>query len=122
LGVLADLVLVAHLAFIAFAVLGGLFALRVRWLPLVHLPCVAWGVFVETTGRVCPLTPLENALRRAAGEAGYTGSFVERYLTPVVYPDGLSPNVQWALAAALLLVNVAAYTAVLRRRYAVRGG
>jgi len=120
LGLLADLVLVLHLGFIAFAVLGGLLALRVRWLPLVHLPCVAWGVFVEATGRVCPLTPLENSLRRAAGEAGYQGGFVERYLVPIVYPDALSPALQWALAAGLLLANAAIYTAVLRRRYAER--
>jgi hypothetical protein len=111
-----------HAAFVAFAALGGLLVLRWPRVAFLHVPAVLWGAWVELASRTCPLTPLENALRRAAGEAGYTGSFVERYLTPVVYPDGLSPNVQWALAAALLLVNVAAYTAVLRRRYAVRGG
>jgi hypothetical protein len=112
---LADLVLVAHLGFIVFAVFGGLLALRVRWLPLVHLPSVAWGAFVELTGRVCPLTPLENALRSGSGDAGYSGSFVEHYLLPIVYPDALSPRVQLFLAAGLVLVNVAVYALVLHR-------
>jgi hypothetical protein len=112
----ADLVLVAHLGFIVFAVFGGLLALRVRWMPLVHLPCAAWGAFVELTGRVCPLTPLENALRREAGAAGYSGGFVEHYLIPVIYPDALSPRVQLFLAAGLVLINVAVYALVLRRR------
>ena len=113
--VLADLVLIAHLGFIVFAVLGGLLALHIRWMPFVHLPCVAWGVFVESTGRVCPLTPLENALRRAAGDAGYTGSFVERYLVPIVYPEALSATAQTWLAMGLFLANVAIYAVVLRR-------
>ncbi len=66
---LADLVLVLHLAFIVFVVAGGLLALRWRWAPLVHLPAALWGVFIEVSGGVCPLTPIENALRRAAGIA-----------------------------------------------------
>ena len=115
-GLLADLVLVAHLGFILFAVFGGLLAFRVRWLPLLHLPSVAWSAFVELTGRVCPLTPLENALRRAGGDAGYSGSFVERYLVPVVYPEALSVEAQLLLAAGLVLFNVAVYALVLRRR------
>lgn len=76
--VLADAVLVLHLAFVVFVVAGGLLALRWRWAPFVHLPAAAWGVFVELSGRLCPLTPLENALRRAAGEAGYAGGFADR--------------------------------------------
>lgn len=119
-SLLADLVLVAHLGFIVFAVLGGLLALRIRWLPLVHLPCVAWGAFVELTGRVCPLTPLENTLRRGAGEVGYEGGFIEHYLVPIVYPDALSPGVQQLLAAGLLAVNVAIYAVILLRRRARR--
>jgi hypothetical protein len=121
-SLLADLVLAAHLGFIVFAVCGGLLALRVRWLPLVHLPCVAWGAFVELTGRVCPLTPLENALRRGAGEASYTGSFIEHYLVPIVYPDALSPGAQLFLAAGLVGINVAVYALVLWRRRARRRG
>lgn len=115
---LADLVLVAHLGFIVFAVLGGLLALRVRWLAFPHLPCVAWGAFVELSGRVCPLTPLENALRRGAGEGAYSGSFIEHYLVPIVYPDALSPGVQLFLAAGLVGFNLAVYALVLWRHRA----
>jgi hypothetical protein len=87
---LADLVLVFHLAFIVFVVLGGLLTLRWRRIPLVHLPTVIWGVFIELSGGLCPLTPLENMLRRAAGTSGYSGGFIEHYLIPVIYPAGLS--------------------------------
>lgn len=113
---LADLVLVLHLAFIAFAVAGGILALRWRWAPAVQLPAALWAVWVEVRGAVCPLTPLENALRRAAGESGYTGGFVEHYLVPVLYPGALSTPLQLALASAVLLANVLVYSLVWRRR------
>ncbi len=100
---LADLVLVLHLGFIVFVVAGGLLALRWGWAPLVHLPAALWGVFVEVSGRVCPLTPLENALRRAAGASGYSGGFMEHYLVPVVYPSALSHPVQLVLAGDRIL-------------------
>ena len=83
----ADAVLVGHLLFIAFVLLGALLALRWRWMAWLHVPALAWAVFVEVTGRVCPLTPLENALRIRAGEAGYAGGFVEHYLLGIVYPE-----------------------------------
>lgn len=112
---LADLVVVAHFAFIAFAIAGGLFVLRRRWMALVHLPAVLWGVAIELSGGVCPLTPLENALRQAAGQAGYPGGFVEHYLVPLVYPAALSQPLQLALAGLLLLVNGVVYALVVRR-------
>lgn len=111
----ADAVVLAHGAFILFAVLGGLLALRWRWLALLHLPAAAWAVFIEATGRICPLTPLEVSLRIAAGDAGYDGGFVEYYLIPIIYPAGLTRGVQFALAALVLAVNLAVYAAVLRR-------
>lgn len=111
----ADAVVVAHGAFILFAVLGGLLALRRRWLALLHLPAVAWALFIEATGRVCPLTPLEISLRVAAGDAGYDGGFVEHYLIPIIYPAGLTRGVQFILAAFVLAVNLAVYAVVLRR-------
>lgn len=113
--VLADLVLVAHLGFIVFVVLGGFLALRWHWAPLVHLPAAAWGVFIELSGGICPLTPLENSLRHAAGDAGYSGGFVQHYLVPVIYPPDLSPPVQSVLAAAVILANAAVYLVVWRR-------
>jgi hypothetical protein len=112
----ADTVLVLHMGFIVFVVLGALLAIRWHWAPLVHLPCAAWGAFVEVTGRVCPLTYLENDLRLKAGQAGYAESFVEHYILPVIYPSGLTRNVQFALAFVVLASNLALYAWVLVRR------
>lgn len=116
--VLADVVLAVHLAFIAFVAAGGLLALRFRRAPWLHLPAAAWGVWIEATGGVCPLTPLENSLRRAAGEAGYAGGFVEHYLLAAIYPAGLTPAIQLGLAAGVVVLNAAVYAFVWRRRRA----
>jgi Protein of Unknown function (DUF2784) len=107
---LADLVLALHFAFLAFVVGGGLLARRWRWLVAPHLLAVAWGVYIEATpGLLCPLTTWENAFAVRAGDAGYEGSFIEHYLVPVIYPDGLTPAVQRGLAVLIILVNVAVY-------------
>jgi hypothetical protein len=111
---LADLVVLAHLAFIAFVLFGGLLALRWRRTAWFHVPSAAWGAAVEFFGWVCPLTPVENALRRAGGDAGYSSSFVEQYVVPVVYPAALTRGVQLLLGVVLLIVNVV-YVIVLRR-------
>jgi hypothetical protein len=113
---LADLVVVVHAAFVAFVALGALFVWRRPRLAWVHVPCVVWGVAIEWTGGVCPLTPLEQSLRRAAGQAGYQGGFIEHYLEPILYPAGLTRTAQLVLGAAALLVNLAAYAALVRRR------
>lgn len=115
----ADAVLLLHLGFILFVLLGGLLALRWRGAPLLHLPAAAWGVHVELSGGLCPLTPLENRLRVAAGEAGYAGGFVEHYLLPLIYPAGLTPDIQQVLAAVVIGANALAYGWVYLRR---RGG
>lgn len=112
----ADAVLVLHLGFILFVLLGGLLAVRWRWAPLLHLPAVAWAVYVELSGGLCPLTPLENRLRIAAGESGYAGGFIEHYLLPLIYPAGLTHEIQYVLAAVVAGVNVLAYGWVWRRR------
>ncbi len=112
----ADLVALGHLFFVLFVVLGGLLVLRWRWLAWVHLPCAVWGVLIEFSGWVCPLTPLENRLRRLAGEAGYAGGFVEHYLLPLLYPAGLTRSVQIGLGLFALLINLAVYLWILRRR------
>jgi hypothetical protein len=117
---LADLVVALHLGFVLFTILGGLLALRWRWFPWLHLPAAGWGTFVEATGRVCPLTHIENRLRRAAGAAAYEGDFIEKYLVPIVYPENLTREVQVALGALLVAVNAAIYAAVWRR--SSRGG
>jgi hypothetical protein len=112
---LADLVLCLHLAFILFAVLGALAALVWRWAPVAHIPAVLWGAFSEVTGGICPLTPIENSLRCAAGQSGYPGGFIEHYLGAIVYPPGLSPALQAWLAIALLGVNLGLYALVFWR-------
>lgn len=114
----ADAVLVLHLAFIVFVVAGGALGWCWRWMPVLHLPAAAWGVFVELSGRICPLTPLENLLRARAGQAGYDGSFVEHYLVALIYPSGLSRELQFVLAALVIVANLAIYTglALHRRR------
>jgi hypothetical protein len=114
-GVLADAVLILHLCFILFVVLGGLLVLRWPWVAWLHLPAAAWGTFVEITGWICPLTPLEVAFRRAAGDAAYDTTFVERYLVPLVYPSALTREMQMALGVLVVVVNVAVYGAVWRR-------
>jgi hypothetical protein len=116
----ADAVLVAHLAFILFAAFGALLALRWRWIPLLQLPAAAWAFFVEATGRICPLTVLENALRVRAGMEGYGDGFVEHYLIAVIYPAGLTPGIQLVLAAVIVALNVAIYAVVARRSRSVR--
>jgi len=113
---LADLVIGVHFLFIVFAVAGGALALRWRWIPWLHLSALVWGATVEFTGWVCPLTPLENALRRAAGAATYTQGFVEHYLMPLIYPAGLTREWQWVLGGLLLVINAAVYALVWRRQ------
>jgi len=113
---LADAVLILHVAFLGFVVLGGLLLLRWPGVAWVHAPMAAWGVVVEYAGLVCPLTPLENALRLRAGETGYTGGFIEHYLTAVLYPTGLTRGFQLLLGSLLLIVNLAIYWRVLARR------
>lgn len=112
---LADAVLVAHFGFVVFVIAGGLLALRWPLAALLHLPAAGWGAFVEASGRVCPLTPLENAFRVRAGEAGYVEGFIEHYLLPVIYPGALTRNVQVTLAGVVVLVNLLVYAAVVRR-------
>lgn len=112
----ADAVLVLHGLFILFVVAGG--ALIWRWprLARLHLPAVAWAAWVTSAGWICPLTPLENELRHAAGQAGYGGGFVEHYLLALIYPEGLTRGAQIALGTVIVLINLAAYARLLRRR------
>ncbi len=114
--VLADLVLVLHLAFILCVVAGGLLTLRWRRAPLLHLPAVIWGVFVEISSGICPLTPLENALRLAAGSSDYSGGFIEHYVVPAIYPPSLTQPTQLALAGFVVVANALVYLVVWRRR------
>ena len=108
-GVLADIVVVIHLVFVIFAVLGGGLVLWRRWVVWLHLPAVLWAIWIELTGGMCPLTPLENWLRRRAGQGGYRGDFVEHYVIPLLYPDGLTRDLQILLGLVVIFVNLALY-------------
>jgi hypothetical protein len=105
----ADAVLVVHAGFIAFVVLGGVLVWRVPSLAWLHLPAVAWATFVEATGRICPLTHIENHLRHVAGEAGYGVDFVSHYLLHAIYPAGLTRELQLGLALFVVAINLAVY-------------
>ncbi|WP_425153583.1 DUF2784 domain-containing protein [Candidatus Palauibacter sp.] len=112
---LADVVLVTHFLFIAFVVAGGFAAVRWPRLAWVHAPCFVWGALIEFAGWICPLTPLENNLRVASGQAGYSGGFIERYLLPIIYPGALNREIQIWLGLAVLALNLAAYGWLIRR-------
>jgi hypothetical protein len=117
---LADAVLLLHFGFLAFVVAGAL--LLPRWPRLVwlHLPALAWGATVVLAGEICPLTPLESALREAGGGRGFEESFIEHYLLPLVYPGAVQGptgrRLQVALGVALLLFNAGAYALLWWRR------
>ena len=108
--ILTDLTVAVHFAFLIFVVAGGFLARRHRWLAIPHLLAAGWGVYVEATpGLVCPLTPLENTFALRAGQAGYQGGFIEHYLVPIIYPEGLTRAAQWVLAVLVVVINVTVY-------------
>ena len=113
---LADLVVVLHLGFVLFVVLGGLLALRWPRAAWFHLPAALWGAGIEFAQGICPLTPLENHFRDLGGEAGYAGGFVEHYLLPVLYPAALTRELQWTLGIGLVAFNLAVYALLWWRR------
>jgi hypothetical protein len=105
----AAAVLLFHLGFILFVLAGGALALRHRWIVAIHIPAALWGFLVELTGRGCPLTAVENFLLAKTGQTGYAESFVEHYLVPIIYPTGLTGDVQIVLASAVVATNLATY-------------
>ena len=114
--ILADLVVGLHLVFVVFVVAGGLLVLRWPKVAYLHIPAALWGAAIELAGWVCPLTPLENSLRRQAGESGYSTGFIEHYLLPILYPSALTRDIQLLLGVLVIGVNVAIYGYVFRRR------
>ena len=113
---LADATVGIHLLFLLYVVGGAILVRRARWLALPHLLCVVWGVYVELAPWAeCPLTPLENRFATLAGQAGSSGSFVDHYLLPIIYPENLTSEVQWALALLVVLTNALLYGVVLKR-------
>ncbi len=119
-GLLGDGAVLVHVAFVVFVVFGGLAALRWPKVAWLHVPCALWGAWVEVAGWICPLTPLEISWRRRAGEAGYEGGFLEHYVVPLLYPAGLTREVQVGLGVAVVVLNVVVY-ALVWRRWGARG-
>lgn len=111
--VLADFVVIIHLLFILFSLLGGLGVIWRRWVTAIHIPAAIWACLIEFKGWICPLTPLENWLRQASGASGYTGGFVEHYVIPLIYPAGLTPEVQVMLGVVVIAVNLGVYSFVI---------
>jgi len=112
----ADALVGLHLAFVVFVVLGGFLALRWRRLIWIHAPAALWGATIEFMGWICPLTPLENQLRRLAGEGGYHGGFVEHYVIPLLYPADYTVTLRMALGAFVVVLNGVAYWLYFTRR------
>jgi hypothetical protein len=113
---LADLVVLLHVTFVLFVVVGGFLALLWRRLVWLHVPAALWGALIELAGWICPLTPLENELRRLAGQAGYRGGFIAHYVLPMLYPVHYTLALRLVLAALVVLLNGVAYGLYFRRR------
>lgn len=110
----ADAVMAIHFLFIAFALLGSFLVLWKRWIVWLHVPALAWGIWIEISGGICPLTPLENHFRALAGQTIYGEGFITHYLGPIIYPAGLTRGTQLLLAGILVAVNLAGYALVIR--------
>jgi hypothetical protein len=115
-GIFADIVVLVHLTFVIFALLGAVLIFWRRWIIWLHLPAFLWAIWIECSGGICPLTPLENWLRIKGGQGGYEGDFVATYLLPVLYPAGLTRNVQFILAMTVIVINVAIYGSIFYKR------
>ena len=111
----ADLLVILHLLFIIFVLLGGLLVARWHWLVLLHIPAAVWGALIEYQGWICPLTPMENQLRHAAGEEGYSGGFVEHYILPIIYPDYLTRDIQIGMGTVVIVFNLLVYAWIISR-------
>jgi hypothetical protein len=116
LALAADIIVVLHFLFILFVVFGGLLAFKWRWVVWIHVPAAVWGALIEFVGWVCPLTPLENQLRQAAGGEGYSVAFIEHYLMPLIYPSGLTRDIQVELGIGVVVINVAIYAVFFLKR------
>jgi hypothetical protein len=106
---LADAIVIIHLAFVIFAVFGGLLVFKWKRVAWLHVPAFLWAALIEFAGWVCPLTPLENSFRELAGATPYDTDFVAHYLLPLLYPAALTRNLQIFLGVLVLSVNVGVY-------------
>jgi len=112
---LADLVVIVHGTFVLFVALGGLLVLWKRRWAWLHVPALFWGAWIEFSGGICPLTPLENWLRAKAGRTVYRGDFIDHILVPLLYPADLTREFQIILGVSVILINAGLYTFLWRR-------
>ncbi len=115
--ILTDLVLLLHLLFILFVVAGGILTLYRKWWALLHLPAMTWGIYIEFSGDICPLTPLENHFNRLAGKQGYSSDFLTHYLLPLIYPAALTPRIQIFFGLVVIISNLAVYSFLMHRHF-----
>lgn len=113
--ILLNSVILLHFAFIVFVVLGALLVMKWRWLLLPHMTAVGWGIYIEVSHGICPLTHYEMYFRQQANIAGYPGGFIEHYLYPIIYPAGLTADIQITLAIAVVLINLLLYSGLIWR-------
>lgn len=118
----ADLTLIMHFGFIVFVLIGGLLCFFKKGVIWLHLPAVIWGICVEWNRWICPLTPLENYFREKSHMSGFTGSFTEHYLVPILYPDQLTNTQQWLMGGGVLIVNLIVYGIVFGKIKKSRSG
>ena len=116
-GIFADIVVLIHLGFVVFVVLGAVLVFWWRWIVWLHIPTVGWAVWIEVSGRICPLTPLENWLRIKGGQGAYEGDFVSTYILPILYPADLTRSLQYILAMLVIVINIAIYGFIIYKRY-----
>ncbi|MDE0062550.1 MAG: DUF2784 domain-containing protein [Gammaproteobacteria bacterium] len=117
----ADTMMVAHLLYIVFVVVGGLIAFRARWILWLHIPAVAWAIYVQYIGRVCPLTTWEKEFRDLAGDAGYDGGFIDHYIIPIIYPPDMTIAMHLVLGTLVILVNGGVYAALIAQARRAQG-
>jgi hypothetical protein len=113
--VTADLVVLTHFGFILFVIFGGFLALKWRKFIWLHLPAVVWGILIELSGWICPLTTLENKLRQNNTDGTYATSFIEHYIIPVIYPEGLTRDIQIILGMVVIAINLIIYTLFVKK-------
>ena len=118
--IFANSILMVHFTFILFVVFGGLLVFYKKWMPWLHIPALSWAVLIEFLGWICPLTPMENHFRVLAGQSGYNQGFIQHYLLKMIYPDGLTRQVQVLLGLGVLILNLLVYAVFLKKKGALK--
>jgi len=113
--ILATGSVIVHFGFVGFVIVGGVLCFKKPKIAWFHIPAVVWAITIELTGKVCPLTPLENYFRLKAGSLDYSTDFISHYLMPILYPEELTRNIQYLLGLAVFLINMIIYGLLIQR-------